>query len=112
MDHFSDETLETACLHSLEGLSPNPNLAHSMEVLSAEVALLKAKDAAALAGREVATLEKRLAALRQPKPAPITHRPPPRRPHGNSRAARQLQQLQARTPSDAFAFGAFVPWDA
>ena len=38
--------------------------------------------------------------------------PAPVLPHGNSRAARQLRQMTARTPADALsAYGDFVPWD-
>jgi hypothetical protein len=45
-----------------------------------------------------------------PAPAPA---PAPVRPHGNSRAVRQLRQIEARTPADALsAFGDFVPWDS
>lgn len=110
MDGFSDEVLELSCLDVLEGRLPCPAIGK----IALEIDLLKAKDRAALANKEVADLTARLATISR-CPAPTTAPARAVRPHGNSRAVRQLrkiEKLEARTPTDALsAFGDFVPWD-
>lgn len=44
-----------------------------------------------------------------PSRAPAAHRPPPRRPHGNSRAARQLRGTVCHLPGDALSFSTNQP---
>lgn len=107
MDGFSDEVLTLSCLDVLEGRIPCPEIGK----LALEIDLLKAKDRADLANKEVEDLTARLATIPRPAPTPAPARVI--RQHGNSRAIRQLRKIEARMPTDALsAFGDFVPWDS